>query len=79
MADILPRLPANEGVAVSRLHLEHAVADSENGNIERAAAEVIDRTRAGLVLVQPVGERSRCSEGCRAGERSSAASSASAA
>ena len=35
MADILPRLPANEGVAVSRLHLEHAVADSENGDIER--------------------------------------------
>jgi hypothetical protein len=71
MADILPRLPANEGVAVSRLHLEHAVADSENGNIERAAAEVIDRTRAGLVLVQPVGERSRrrridCAEAARA-------------
>ena len=51
---------AEEGVAVGRLHLEHAVADFENGNIEGAAAEVIDRDGAGLALVEPIGER-----GCR--------------
>ncbi len=50
---------AEEGVAVGRLHLEHAVADFENGNIERAAAEVIDRDGAGLLLVEAVGERGR--------------------
>ena len=50
---------AEEGVAVGRLHLEHAVADFENGNIERAAAKVIDRDRAGLGLVEPVSERGR--------------------
>ena len=50
---------AEEGVAVGRLHLEHAVADFENGNIERAAAEVIDRDGAGLALVETVGERGR--------------------
>ena len=50
---------AEEGVAVGRLHLEHAVADFENGNVERAAAEVIDRDGAGLALVEAVGERRR--------------------
>ena len=50
---------AEEGVAVGRLHLEHAVADFENGNIEGAAAKVIDRDGAGLALVEPIGERGR--------------------
>jgi hypothetical protein len=50
---------AEESVAVRRLHLEHAVADFENGDIEHAAAEIIDRNRAGLVLVEPVGKRGR--------------------
>ena len=52
-------LAAEEGVAVGRLHLEHAVADLENGNVERAAAKVVDRDRAGLLLVETVGERRR--------------------
>ena len=50
---------AEEGVAVGRLHLEHAVADFQDGNIEGAAAEVVDRDGAGLLLVEAVGERRR--------------------
>ena len=50
---------AEEGVAVGRLHLEHAVADFEHGDIEGAAAEVIDRDGAGLLLVEAIGERRR--------------------
>ena len=50
---------AQERVAVGGLHLEHAVADFENGNVERAAAEIVDRDDASLLLVEAVGE------GCR--------------
>ena len=52
-------LAAEEGVAVGRLHLEHAVADLEDRNVEGAAAEVVDRDGAGLLLVEAVGERGR--------------------
>ena len=50
---------AQERVAVRGLHLEHAVADLEHRHVERAAAEVVDRDRAGLLLVEAVGERGR--------------------
>ncbi len=50
---------AQERIAVRGLHLEHAVADLQNRNIEGAAAEVIDRDRAGLLLVEAVSERPR--------------------
>ena len=50
---------AQERIAVRGLHFEHAVADFENRNIEGAAAEVIDRDGAGLLLVETVGERGR--------------------
>ena len=50
---------AQERVAVGGLHLEHAVADFQNRNIEGAAAEVIDRDGAGLLLVETVSERGR--------------------
>ena len=50
---------AQERVAVRGLHLEHAVADLENRNVERAAAEVIDRDHALLLLVEAVGQRRR--------------------
>src|SRR3546814_15319775 len=52
-------LAAEEGVAVGRLHLEHAVADFEDRNVEGTAAEVIDRDRLVLRLVEAIGERCR--------------------
>ena len=41
------------------LHLEHAVADLKDRNVEGAAAEVVDRDGACLLLVESVSERSR--------------------
>ena len=46
-------------VAVGRHHLEDAVSDLEYGDVERSAAEVIDRDRLVRVLVESVGERGR--------------------
>ena len=52
-------LAAEEGVAVGRLHLEHAVADLEHRDVEGAAAEVIDGDGLALLLLEPVGESGR--------------------
>jgi hypothetical protein len=52
-------LAAEEGVAIGGLHLEHAVADLQDRDVERAAAKVVDRDRLAVLLLQPVGERSR--------------------
>ena len=50
---------AQERVAIRGLHFEHAVADLKDRNIERAAAKVVDRDGAGLLLVEAVSERGR--------------------
>ena len=53
-------LAAEERVPVGRFHLEQAVVDFQDGDVEGAAAEVIDRDRLAVLLVQTVGEgRSR--------------------
>ena len=52
-------LAAEEGVAVGGLHLEDAVADLEDRDVEGAAAEVEDGDLLVLLLVEAVGERRR--------------------
>ena len=46
-------------VAVGRLHLDDALADLEDRDVERAAAEVVDGDRLVLLLVEAVGQRRR--------------------
>ena len=53
-------LTAEEGVAIGRLHLEDAVADLEDRDVERTAAKVIYDDQAGFALVETIGQ---C--GCR--------------
>ena len=56
--DALVKIVAAEaGVAVGRQHFKHAVADVEDGNVERAAAEVIDHDLLLALLIDAVGER----------------------
>src|SRR5262249_47471330 len=43
--------------AVGRLDLEHALADFEDGDVERASAEVVDGNRLVLFLVHAIGQR----------------------
>src|SRR3546814_6903981 len=50
-------LAAEESVAVGRLHLEHAVPDLQDRDVERAAAKVVDGDRLAVLLLKPVGER----------------------
>jgi len=46
-------------VAVGRLDFKNAVAELEDGNIERTPAQVIDRNLLVFLLVQAIGQRSR--------------------
>ena len=54
-------LAAEEGVAAGGPHLHHAIADFEDRNIERAAAEVVDRDVLVLLALaaQAIGEGGR--------------------
>ncbi len=44
-------------ITVGRLHFDHALADFEDRDVERAAAEVVDRDDLVLLLVEAVGQR----------------------
>jgi len=50
---IVPVVAAQVRVAVGRQHLEHAVADVEDGDVERAAAEIVHRDLLVLFLSRP--------------------------
>ena len=52
-------LAAEVRVAVGRLHAEDAVANLEDRDVERAAAEVVDGDALGVLLLEAVGERGR--------------------
>ena len=54
---LVPVVAAQVGVAVGREHLEDAVADVEDRDVERAAAQVEDGDLLVLLLLQPVGQR----------------------
>ena len=46
-------------IAVGGQHLEHAVLDFQDGNVEGAAAQVVHRDGAAIAFVEPVRERCR--------------------
>ena len=50
---------AERRVAAGRLHLEHAVLQLQDRDVERAAAEIEHREHALGCLVEPVGQRRR--------------------
>jgi len=49
---------AEEGIAIGGFDLEHAVANFEDGDVEGAAAQIVDGNRAGLLLVEAVSQGS---------------------
>ena len=51
-------IAAQMGVAVGGEHFEDAVLELEDGNVERAAAQVVNGDRALGFLLQPVRQRS---------------------
>ena len=55
--DSVEVIAAKVGIAVGGFHLEHAVSDFENGDIESSAAEVVDRDGFVFLLVQTVCQR----------------------
>jgi len=59
MMRVVPVVAAEVGVAVGAAHLEDAVAELEDRDVEGAAAEVIDGDLLVLLLVEAVGERGR--------------------
>ena len=59
ISSMIDVVAAEVRVAVGRQHLEHAVLDAEDRDVERAAAEIVDGDDAGVPLVEAVGERRR--------------------
>src|SRR5437868_4215960 len=56
--DVVPIVAAKMGVAVSSLYFKDAVPNLENGNVERAAAQIIHSDLFVLLLVEAVSKRS---------------------
>ena len=52
-------ITAQRRIAAGGQHLEHAAVETQQGNIEGSAAEVVDRIHALRVLIQAIGNRRR--------------------
>ena len=59
MIALVEVVAAEVRVAVGGLHFDDALAHFEDGNVERAAAEVVHGDRLVLLLVEAVGQRRR--------------------
>src|ERR1700730_15368312 len=57
--NVIPVITAQVGIAVRRLYFEDAIADFENGNVERSPAQVIDGDLLVLLLIKTI-----CQRGC---------------
>src|SRR5690606_28130653 len=57
--DLVEIVAAQMGVAIGGLHLEYAVADFQDGNVEGSAAQIVHGDGLVLLLVQPVGQGGR--------------------
>ncbi len=56
---IVDVVAAQVRVAVGRQHFEDPFMQAQDGNVERAAAQIVDRDDAFLALVETVGQRRR--------------------
>ena len=56
---LVPVVATEVVVTAGRLHLDHALADLEQGHVERAATEVEDQDRLVVALVEAVGQGGR--------------------
>ena len=60
MIALVEVVAAEMRVAVGRLHFDHALTHFEDGDVERAAAEVVHGDGLVLLLVEAVRQRGRC-------------------
>src|SRR6266480_1369769 len=56
----IPVVTAEVRIAIGRFHLENAVADFKNGDVERAATQIVNRNLLVFLLVEAVSERRGC-------------------